>query len=246
MSALKNLMPGAEVLLRMNGADTAWIVVQQGSPDPNLYQNAGGTWLLLKSPAENCIPAPMPQSGVDAYYPYLDELQSRLDRMAQALEEGLRPRVRRPLIPICTARNTVVGWEAELFVPSLRELGETGGPADGAPLAWFRGLDRDTLRSRRRCPETAASRTYWTRTSGGGLSFITRDGSANEALWSVIGYHAEGVRPLLILPGWLELDAAGRVMPGQEIRVRTADGWHRARKLLARDADGWHPARRAV
>lgn len=225
---LRSLAPGATVRLLVNGAPTPFLVVQQGSPDPALYDaGCDGSWLLAQNvlttrPFHTAAGASGSNYQTSDLHRWLQQdFWAQLDPSVQAL-------VCRVRIPWCESPDHCLqnqvhtgsdGLEAAAFLPSLRELGIDEGlyaPADGARLRYFEEGQGASACQKRTAALGTTPTPYWTRSlfslGDGELYTIKADGgsTAQNCDWS-----GGGVRPLLILSGGAMVQPDGLVVENQ-------------------------------
>lgn len=189
---------GSTVTLKVNGADTEFLVVHQGNPDPDVYDpSCEGTWLLMKN-----VYSQRPWGSASCYAdaPVHTWLNSTF---LELLDSGIRPAVKTVRLPYAEGSDVHTGAEgvsAQIFLLSMREMGtpaaqKTGLADEGALLDYFTDGDggADPLR--------ASSARYWTRSpyTGGGGNVWSVAGESGICSYRV-GSSSYGVRPALILP----------------------------------------------
>ena len=189
---------GSTVTLKVNGADAEFLVVHQGSPDPDVYDpSCEGTWLLMKN-----VYSQRPWGSASCYAdaPVHTWLNSTF---LELLDSGIRPAVKTVRLPYAEGSDVHTGAEgvsAQIFLLSMREMGtpaaqKTGLADEGALLDYFTDGDggADPLR--------ASSARYWTRSpyTGGGGNVWSVAGESGICSYRA-GSSSYGVRPALILP----------------------------------------------
>lgn len=129
-----------------NGALTEFIVIQQGNPDPSIYDDScNGTWLLIKDIFNTCMWYKSASST--SYYFYDQSIpRSKLDSIElQKFSANMQDMIKQVKIPaMITGYNAIKygseGLEAKLFLLSATEI--LGADAstydnDGAQLSYF-------------------------------------------------------------------------------------------------------------
>lgn len=212
---------GSTVTLKVNGADTEFLVVHQGNPDPDVYDpSCEGTWLLMKN-----VYSQRPWGSASCYAdaPVHTWLNSTF---LELLDSGIRPAVKTVRLPYAEGsdvHNGAEGVSAQIFLLSMREMGtpaaqKTGLADEGALLDYFTDGDggADPLR--------ASSARYWTRSpyTGGGGNVWSVAGESGICSYRV-GSSSYGVRPALILPQAMPVED-GAVQPNSAPVLTSSSG----------------------
>lgn len=212
---------GSTVTLKVNGADTEFLVVHQGNPDPDVYDpSCEGTWLLMKN-----VYSQRPWGSASCYAdaPVHTWLNSNF---LELLDSGIRPAVKTVRLPYAEGSDVHTGAEgvsAQIFLLSMREMGtpaaqKTGLADEGALLDYFTDGDggADPLR--------ASSARYWTRSpyTGGGGNVWSVAGESGICSYRV-GSSSYGVRPALILPQAMPVED-GAVQPNSAPVLTSSSG----------------------
>lgn len=212
---------GSTVTLKVNGADTEFLVVHQGNPDPDVYDpSCEGTWLLMKN-----VYSQRPWGSASCYAdaPVHTWLNSTF---LELLDSGIRPAVKTVRLPYAEGSDVHTGAErvsARIFLLSMREMGtpaaqKTGLADEGALLDYFTDGDggADPLR--------ASSARYWTRSpyTGGGSNVWSVAGESGICSYRV-GSSSYGVRPALILPQAMPVED-GAVQPNSAPVLTSSSG----------------------
>ena len=212
---------GSTVTLKVNGADTEFLVVHQGNPDPDVYDpSCEGTWLLMKN-----VYSQRPWGSASCYAdaPVHTWLNSTF---LELLDSGIRPAVKTVRLPYAEGSDVHTGAEgvsAQIFLLSMREMGtpaaqKTGLADEGALLDYFTDGDggADPLR--------ASSARYWTRSpyTGGGGNVWSVAGESGICSYRV-GSSSYGVRPALILPQAMPVED-GAVQPNSAPVLTSSSG----------------------
>lgn len=145
MATLGDKTVGSTVLLNIDGVAREHVVIQQGNPNPNVYEDScDGTWLLLNVAFDM-------QYMNDSSMPDYDYANSYLHNYLNttyinSLDKGVRNAVKQIKIPYTRAGVTDGsvetlhnGLPAKVFLLSCAEAGYTGGDqnVEGAVLQWF-------------------------------------------------------------------------------------------------------------
>ena len=212
---------GSTVTLKVNGADTEFLVVHQGNPDPDVYDpSCEGTWLLMKNVYSQ---RPWGSASCYANAPVHTWLNSTF---LELLDSGIRPAVKTVRLPYAEGSDVHTGAEgvsAQIFLLSMREMGtpaaqKTGLADEGALLDYFTDGDggADPLR--------ASSARYWTRSpyTGGGGNVWSVAGESGICSYRV-GSSSYGVRPALILPQAMPVED-GAVQPNSAPVLTSSSG----------------------
>ena len=212
---------GSTVTLKVNGADTEFLVVHQGNPDPDVYDpSCEGTWLLMKNVYSQ---RPWGSASCYANAPVHTWLNSTF---LELLDSGIRPAVKTVRLPYAEGsdvHNGAEGVSAQIFLLSMREMGtpaaqKTGLADEGALLDYFTDGDggADPLR--------ASSARYWTRSpyTGGGGNVWSVAGESGICSYRV-GSSSYGVRPALILPQAMPVED-GAVQPNSAPVLTSSSG----------------------
>jgi len=129
-----------------NGALTEFIVIQQGNPDPSIYDDScNGTWLLIKDIFEKYV---WYANSVSTSYYYYDHstLKSALDKaVLNKFSINMQSMIKQVKIPSMITGYAGVkygaeGLEAKLFPLSATEILGTDAQTydnDGAQLSYF-------------------------------------------------------------------------------------------------------------
>ena len=212
---------GSTVTLKVNGADAEFLVVHQGSPDPDVYDpSCEGTWLLMKN-----VYSQRPWGSASCYAdaPVHTWLNSTF---LELLDSGIHPAVKTVRLPYAEGSDVHTGAEgvsAQIFLLSMREMGtpaaqKTGLADEGALLDYFTDGDggADPLR--------ASSARYWTRSpyTGGGGNVWSVAGESGICSYRV-GSSSYGVRPALILPQAMPVED-GAVQPNSAPVLTSSSG----------------------
>ena len=212
---------GSTVTLKVDGSDTAFLVVHQGNPDPDVYDpSCEGTWLLMKN-----VYSQRPWGSASCYAdaPVHTWLNSNF---LELLDSGIRPAVKTVRLPYAEGSDVHTGAEgvsAQIFLLSMREMGtpaaqKTGLADEGALLDYFTDGDggADPLR--------ASSARYWTRSpyTGGGGNVWSVAGESGICSYRA-GSSSYGVRPALILPQAMPVED-GAVQPNSAPVLTSSSG----------------------
>ena len=212
---------GSTITLKVNGADTEFLVVHQGNPDPDVYDpSCEGTWLLMKN-----VYSQRPWGSASCYAdaPVHTWLNSTF---LELLDSGIRPAVKTVRLPYAEGSDVHTGAEGvstQIFLLSMREMGtpaaqKTGLADEGALLDYFTDGDggADPLR--------ASSARYWTRSpyTGGGGNVWSVAGESGICSYRV-GSSSYGVRPALILPQAMPVED-GAVQPNSAPVLTSSSG----------------------
>ena len=212
---------GSTITLKVNGADTEFLVVHQGNPDPDVYDpSCEGTWLLMKN-----VYSQRPWGSASCYAdaPVHTWLNSTF---LELLDSGIRPAVKTVRLPYAEGSDVHTGAEGvstQIFLLSMREMGtpaaqKTGLADEGALLDYFTDGDggADPLR--------ASSARYWTRSpyTGGGGNVWSVAGESGICSYRA-GSSSYGVRPALILPQAMPVED-GAVQPNSAPVLTSSSG----------------------
>ncbi len=217
---------GSTVTLKVDGSDTAFLVVHQGNPDPGVYDaSCEGTWLLMKDIYTERVWDNRNDYAASLLHAWLN------GAFLELLDSGIRQAVKTVKLPYADGSGVHsggAGVSAQAFLLSMREMGtpaaQKAGLADeGALLDYFADGDgnEDPLRAASlngsptrywtRSPYTASSDQIWT-VAGETGKCSYRDGS-----------YSYGVRPALILPQAMPV-ADGAVLPNSAPAITSASG----------------------
>ena len=189
---------GSTVTLKVDGSDTAFLVVHQGNPDPGVYDaSCEGTWLLMKDVYTERVWDNRNDYAASLLHAWLN------GAFLELLDSGIRQAVKTVKLPYADGSGVHsggAGVSAQAFLLSMREMGtpaaqKTGLADEGALLDYFTDGDggADPLR--------ASSARYWTRSpyTGGGGNVWSVAGESGICSYRA-GSSSYGVRPALILP----------------------------------------------
>lgn len=217
MATLGEQAVGSTVLLNIDGIAREHVVIQQGNPNPNVYENScDGTWILLNVAFDvhvlNASTMPNYDYANSKLHNYLNTTYiNRLDR-------GARNAVKQIKIPYTLADVTDGsvetlhnGLPAKVFLLSCTETGFTGEGinVEGAVLQWFNNGNLTTKRifytidatkkgTILRTPNLSIPQYMYSASQYGGLTSATVTG----------GYY---IRPALVLPYETIVNADGLI-----------------------------------
>ncbi len=220
---------GATVNIKINGSTWEFIVVQHGKP-ASFYDDSfnGGTMLLMKDLYEQRQWHDTRMSDYEN-----SNIHSYLNGdFYNLIESGVRDQIRTVKIPYrpgsgtasMTVNTGANGLACKLFLLSCYELNWANNPSDfntlmtedGATLAYFAGTaDPD---SKRIGYLNGAANSWWLRSP-----YVSRYGatvtcylvSENGAHHGTSADAETGIRPALVLPSNLEIDAGGSIITNQ-------------------------------
>ena len=143
---ISELPVGTSVYADYNGVRTEFIVIQQGNPDPAIYDDScNGTWLLIKDIFEKYV---WYNNAVSTSYYYYDKsvLKRKLDtEVLNKFSAKMQSMIKQVKIPaMITGWNGIKygseGLDAKLFLLSATEILGTDAQTydnDGAQLSYF-------------------------------------------------------------------------------------------------------------
>lgn len=210
---------GSTVKIAVGGVAYDWLVVHQGLPGSMYDTSCDGTWLLM----QRIYTTMVFDSGVADFrtakiFTYLQNTFYPL------IDESVRNQVKNVKIPcsyngkkypVISGAN---GLACKVFLLSDVEVnsGYTYYRNEGAKLSYFSGAD-----TRIAYLSTGAAKSWWLRTLfdmlAGGKRFVDTEGKAN-------GFRSDdvrGVRPCIILPADLAVDADGKVIVNTAPEINT-------------------------
>ena len=143
---------GSTVTLKVDGSDTAFLVVHQGNPDPGVYDaSCEGTWLLMKDVYTERVWDNRNDYAASLLHAWLN------GAFLELLDSGIRQAVKTVKLPYADGsgiHSGGAGVSAQAFLLSMREMGtpaaQKAGLADeGALLDYFADGDggEDPLRA---------------------------------------------------------------------------------------------------
>lgn len=178
------------------GESTAeYIVVHQGNPDPSIYSDADGTWLMRNQVTTY---QSFSYSGNDETTKYPDSaVQGDLETWFNALPAETRAKIKQVTIKYnyygsdASRTEGIDSFQCYVFLPAEQELGSTSASAlaqqTAATLQYFSDSSNRTSRRIRKSGNSAQA--YWTRTRGSERTryqYVTIDGSiAYDTIGSV-------------------------------------------------------------
>ena len=156
---------GSTVTLKVDGSDTAFLVVHQGNPDPGVYDaSCEGTWLLMKDVYTERVWDNRNDYAASLLHAWLN------GAFLELLDSGIRQAVKTVKLPYADGSGVHsggAGVSAQAFLLSMREMGtpaaQKAGLADeGALLDYFADGDggEDPLRA---AALGGTPTRYWTR-----------------------------------------------------------------------------------
>ena len=210
---------GSTVKIAVGGVDYDWLVVHQGLPGSMYDTSCDGTWLLMQRIYNTMVF----DSGINDFrtaeiFTYLQNTFYPL------IDESVRNQVKNVKIPCSyNGKNHPVisganGLACKVFLLSDVEVnsGYHYYRNEGAKLSYFSGAD-----TRIAYLSTGAAKSWWLRTLfdmlAGGKRFVDAEGKAN-------GYRSDGVRgvrPCIILPADLAVDADRKVIVNTAPEINT-------------------------
>lgn len=230
---LGDMAVGSTVKIKVDGTLRDFIIVQQGNPDPTIYDSScDGTWVLMKDIYENSYwhTSNMNDYANSYIHSYLNSTFFNL------IDADIRKKIKQVKIPYRKGSGTSTdvtggsnGLLAKIFLLSGTETKLTNyAPIrEGAELTYFKGCENNA-----RCPERVAyyngSASIWWLRSPLCLNSYTYkralyskiDGSwqANDCVYSY------GIRPALILPSALLVSDDGIVIGNHAPEVTSDAG----------------------
>lgn len=145
-TSISELPVGTSVYADYNGVRTEFIVIQQGNPDPAIYDDScNGTWLLIKDIFEKYV---WYNNAVSTKKYYYDRsvLKSKLDKeVLNKFSANMKSMIKQVKIPaMITGWDAIKygseGLDAKLFLLSAAEILGTDAEMfdnDGAQLSYF-------------------------------------------------------------------------------------------------------------
>lgn len=229
---LRKLPVGTSVLLNVDGAETEFIIVNQGNPDPSIYdESCNDTWLMSKK-LQRTNPRNY-QSG-DAFGENNDYKSSNAHTVFapaffERLDDVVQNVVKEVKIPYVNGTGNVGsvasgsnGLPVKIFSLSTMEVGgdkeldcDTYVFADGTMLDWFyRGAGSQAIRRRIASYSDTESgvASWWLRSPSrssavGSNHIVDRAGRvlAQTTFSGGVGNDQSLYRPTMILPGSLRV-----------------------------------------
>lgn len=214
-TAISTLEVGTLVKVNENGAPVEYMIVNQGNPDPDMYDaSCDGCWLLRKDIAEtrawDSTNNDYQNSDIHVYLN--GDWTSRYD--AGVLSQIKQVKI--PYVngdggsPVASGAN---GLSCKIFLLSGYELGWTTSnnpyfPRDGAKLSYFSSGTSDAANNKRIANYNGGRTVWWLRsidTIGGDVHRVWYVGTEGDYYkW---GFNNTcGLRPALILPSTARVD----------------------------------------
>lgn len=190
-----DLSVGDIVNLSEGESAAEYIVVHQGNPDPSIYSDADGTWLMRNQVTTY---QSFSYSGNDETTKYPDSaVQGDLETWFNALPAETRAKIKQVTIKYnyygsdASRTEGIDSFQCYVFLPAEQELGSTSASAlaqqTAATLQYFSDSSNRTSRRIRKSGNSAQA--YWTRTRGSERTryqYVTIDGSiAYDTIGSV-------------------------------------------------------------
>ena len=181
-----DLSVGDIVNLSEGESAAEYIVVHQGNPDPSIYSDAGGTWLMRNQVTTYRA---FSYAGNDETTKYPDTaVQDDLETWFNALPEETRTKFKQVTIKYnyygsdASRTEGLDSFQCYVFLPAEQELGSTSASAlaqqTAATLSYF--SDSSNRTSRRIRGNGTSAKDYWTRTRGSEYTryqYVTSSGS---------------------------------------------------------------------
>ena len=192
---LGNKAVGSVVKIKVNGSNTNFIVIHQGSPSSS-YGNANGTWVCLQGLYGSTACGDRGETTYNGH-----RLQSYISGYLNLIDSTIRNQIKEITIPCAFSGNV----SAKVFALSATELGLSHSfmVAEGARLSYF---SSDSRRS--------TGTKYWTRTPYGvsaGSTYTFAVSSSGALDDDTPGYNSNPTRPAFVLPSNLRVGDDGIV-----------------------------------
>ena len=211
---LGEMAVGSTVKLNVGGQPTNFIVVHQGNPDPELYdESCNGTWLLMQDIYETI-------EWDDLTYGKNDYSSSEINTYLQGtfwrlLDADIQAAVPGSSIPVRNGNNSASTSFCRVFLLGGYEVGVTtsevsGLPIDGTKLAYFISGTGSDAKAKRMAKFNGNNAAWWLRSPYlDHTSYVFNcAGSVSQSTF----YSTRGVRPALIFPTSLFVNGNGFVV----------------------------------
>lgn len=220
---LSSLAVGEAVYLNIGGAAAEFLIVQQGLPSATYYDSScSGTWLLTRD-----IYTTQKWDASDNDYQNADIHAYLNGTFLGLLDSGVQSAVKQVKIPYWNgmgsggkAASGASGLSAKVFLLSCMEVGcsvyDSNLPTNGAKLAYFTSASASSANSRRVAYYQGEAASWWLRDPhlAGTSMAMSCNGQSGYAgmVQGASRTIAYGVRPALILPDGVKVDADGTLI----------------------------------
>lgn len=174
-STIGDMEVGASVFIEVNGTVQEFVVIQQGNPDSNIYDNTvDGTWLIKRYYGDDTTDYLYKKqqwdafSGIGIYNPFPNsQIFSVLNEETEGVLSGFELEVKNIIksvnLPYSKYDGSIaMGTDIKLFLLSVAELtGDSSYPKSGAQLKYFKNEIGDALNYYKY--DKSATYFYWTR-----------------------------------------------------------------------------------
>lgn len=131
------LAVGTSVFMNVGGVRKEFIIVQQGNPNPAIYDaSCNGTWLMIKDIYDTIESGFTTTASLDQRYSTSKAFQHLNETVLQAFEPSIQKDIRQVNIPVYD--SNVSNLTAKIFHLSCKEIGYSGySPLEGDKLDYF-------------------------------------------------------------------------------------------------------------
>lgn len=201
------------VKVNENGAPVEYMIVNQGNPDPDMYDaSCDGCWLLRKDIAENrkwdSTNNDYQNSDIHAYLN--GDWTSRYDA-------GILSQIKQVKIPYVNGdggspvASGANGLSCKIFLLSGYELGWTTSnnpyfPRDGAKLSYFSSGTSSVANNKRIANYNGSATNWWLRSPHTYFNVSAWSVNSNGGYGGGVYSSTYGVRPAFILPSTARVD----------------------------------------
>lgn len=220
-TAISTLEVGTLVKANENGAPVEYMIVNQGNPDPDMYDaSCDGCWLLRKDIAEN---RKWDSSNND--YQNSDIHAYLNGDWTSRYEAGILSQIKQVKIPYQNGTGSggsvasgANGLSCKIFLLGGYELGWTTSdnsyfPRDGAKLSYFSSGTGSAANNKRIANYNGSAANWWLRSpSTGGTDSAWYVYSSGGCTFWYCG-SSYGIRPAFILPSTALVDDNLNVIP---------------------------------
>lgn len=227
MDTLGSRAVGSTLDLSVDGSSRTFLIVQQGNPDPDLYDaSCDGTWLLLDDLYTTRSWGSSGNYPATALHSWLNEtFLASLDTTVQSIiQTATLPYWDRSAGAFKTGAN---GFQAKVFLLSGSEIGWEAAKLDeqdlGVALAYFEGSGSASAPIRVAYLGSSA-KPWWTRDPDAAASnkswYVMDNGNGTVAS----GSNSYGIRPAIILPSGTLIDEDGTLVPNAAPTITSTAG----------------------
>ena len=155
------LAVGTSVFMNVNGVRKEFIIVQQGNPNPEIYDaSCNGTWLMIKDIYDTSESGFTTATAFDVKYSTSKAFQHLNETVLQAFEPSIQKDIRQVNIPVYD--SNVSNLTAKIFHLSCKEIGYSGySPLEGDKLDYFENTDYGEDSSATRIAYYEGSASTW-------------------------------------------------------------------------------------